>query len=150
MSRQLRRISIWAVLLLICLGQSRLFLTCAGSICQGSVELAPAACACCLDQDDDSVGGGLDRHQLSKDRDDSERESVRSARCACNGVALSFAEGPLPKRHSLPFHSARVVVIPAWLAAMSSKQLANELSSRGGPLRGPRRTELLATTHLLS
>ena len=153
-SRQVRRISIWAVLLVICLGLPRFLVICTGPHCHGSVEFVHASGSCCRDQHEVEVGRHSHDHDHDHDHgdegDSGERESAEPRRCGCTDVAFSIAEGPLPERITFEFHDSPAVdVVDSWLAGTPRAQLATVLPPATGPPRTDRRTELLATTLLL-
>lgn len=149
-SRQVRQISIWAVLFMLCLGLPRLLVVCTGPHCQGSIEFVHASGSCC--EDHHEVQGGCGEHDHGEDdrRDCGEGDSVESGGCGCVDIALSIGEGPLPERVTFEFHAASVVaVVDSWLGYKPREQFVMELPPSTGPPRTDQRTELLATTLLL-
>lgn len=149
-SRQVRQISIWAVLFVICLGLPRFLVVCTGPHCHGSVEFVHASGSCCQDLHAVEVDCGPHEHDHGDEGDCGDRESAEPSRCGCTDVAFSIAEGPLPERITFEFHDCPAVdVVDSWLAYTPSAQPATVLPPSTGPPRTDQRTELLATTLLL-
>jgi len=151
-SRQVRQISIWAVLVVICLGLPRFLVVCTGPHCHGSVEFVHASGSCC--EDHHEVQGSCGAHDHDRgDHDDGDcggGDSALPGRCGCTDIAFAIEEGPLPERISFEFHDAPAVdVVDSWLAYTPSTQPATVLPPATGPPRTDQRTELLATTLLL-
>lgn len=148
-SRQVRQISIWAVLFMLCLGLPRLLVVCTGPHCQGSIEFVHASGSCCEDRHE--VQDGCREHDHGEGGGDcGEGDSVESGGCGCVDIAFSIGEGPLPERVTFEFHDAPVAAsVDSWPAYMPREQFATELPPSTGPPRTDQRTELLATTLLL-
>ena len=108
-SRQIRQISILAVLLMLCLGLPRFLVVCSGPHCHGSIEFVHASGSCCQDHHEVEVGCGA--HEQDHGDDDGgdcgEGDAAEPSRCGCTDVAFSIAEGPLPERITFEFHDAR-------------------------------------------
>jgi len=151
-SRQIRQISILAVLLMLCLGLPRFLVVCSGPHCHGSIEFVHASGSCCQDHHEVEVGCGAHEHAHGEDNggDCGDGETAEPSRCGCTDVAFSIAEGPLPERITFEFHDAPAVdVVDSWLAYTPSAQPDTVLPPATGPPRTDQRTELLATTLLL-
>lgn len=147
LSRQPRQFSIWAVLLVLCLGLPRFLVVCTGSHCQGSVEFVHAPGSCCEDHHEVPDGCRECEHD---DGDCGGGDSVEPSRCGCTDVALVIDEGPLPERLTFEFSDAPVIaVLDSWPAYSPSEQRVAVLPPATGPPRTDQRTELLATTLLL-
>ena len=149
-SRQVRQISIWAVLFVICLGLPRFLVVCNGPHCHGSVEFVHASGSCCKDHHELRSSCGTHDHDHGDEGDCGEGESAEPGRHNCTDVAFSIAEGPLPERITFEFHDGPAVdVVDSWIAYSPSAQPAPVLPPATGPPRTDQRTELLATTLLL-
>ncbi len=151
-SLQVRQISIWAVLLMLCLGLPRFLVVCTGPHCHGSIEFVHASGSCCQDHHEVEVGCAAHEHAHGEDDggDCGDGETAEPSRCGCTDVAFSIAEGPLPERITFEFHDAPAVdVVDSWLAYTPNAQPDSVLPPATGPPRTDQRTELLATTLLL-
>lgn len=149
-SRQVRQTSIWAVLLVICLGLPRFLVVCNGPHCHGSVEFVHASGSCCNDHHELRSSCGTHDDDHGDEGDCGEGESAEPGRHNCTDVAFSIAEGPLPERITFEFHDGPAVdVVDSWIAYSPSVQPAPVVPPATGPPRTDQRTELLATTLLL-
>lgn len=153
--RQFRQISIWSVLLVLCLGLQRLLVVCSGPHCHGSIEFAHASGSCC--EDHHGVQGSCDErdhgsrdHGADEDGDGDVGESVAPGPCGCTDVPVAIEEGPLPEGIVFEFHDIPAITgIDSWFAYVPSPQAATVQPPATGPPRTDRRTQLLATTLLL-
>jgi len=149
-ARQVRQISIWSVLFVICLGLPRLLVVCTGPHCHGSVEFVHASGSCCQDPHAVEVGCGPHEHEHGDEGECGDPESAEPSGCGCTDVAFSLGEGPLPERITFEFHESPAAdVADSWLAYTPTAQPATVLPPATGPPRTDQRTELLATTLLL-
>lgn len=149
-SRQVRQISIWAVLVMLCLGLPRFLVVCTGPHCHGSIEFVHASGSCCQDHHEVEVDCGEHDHGGDDGGDCGEGDAAEPGRCGCTDIAFAIDEGPLPERVTFEFGDAPVVaVLDEWPTYSPTEKHAAVLPPATGPPRTDQRTELLATTLLL-
>jgi len=149
-SRQVRQISIWAVLVMLCLGLPRFLVVCSGPHCHGSIEFMHASGSCCQDYHEVEVGCSEHDHGDDEGGDCGEGDSAQSSCGGCTDVAFAIDEGPLPEKVTFEFGDAPLLaVVDSGHTFSPRTQPATVLPPATGPPRTDQRTELLATTLLL-
>ena len=152
MVRKVCQVSIWAILVVLCLGLPRFLVVCNGPHCHGSIEFVHVSGSCCQDHHEVEVGCRDHAHDHDDHDGDGRGEGDRAqpGRGGCTDIAFAIEEGPVPERYKVDFHDGALVdVVAAWLAFTPSVRVATVRPPATGPPRTDRRTDLLATTLLL-